>query len=709
MTVATQDQRPATPAAADVLNIDRVGVRFRAGSGTVHALREVSLSVRQHEVLGVVGESGCGKSSLALAVMGLLPPNATLSGSISLRGDELVGRSEAAMESVRGARLGIVFQDPLASLNPVYTVGYQITEALLAHQQISKAAAHQRAVELLDLVGIPSPERRSAAYPHEFSGGMRQRAVIAIAIANEPDVLILDEPTTALDVTIQAQVLQALSSVRAATDAAQLLITHDLGVIAGQADRVVVLYAGRVVETAQVDELFAAPAMPYTLGLLGSLPRLANDARGRLTPIPGSPPSLLRIDGGCPFAPRCPAVQDICRTEEPSLQPVRATEHLAACHFASDIHGRPPEDLFPPLGLARALTADAARPAVTATATTTGLPPILQARNVVKHFPARGGRRGARPGHDVVHAVCGVDLDLAAGETTALVGESGSGKSTLGRLLMNLLPPTSGEIAFHGVGTRHMRGDELRRFRRATQLVFQDPTASLDPRMTAADLIAEPLRIGGVAQRTRLARAEELIQAVGLRAAHLRRYPHEFSGGQRQRISIARALSTSPELMILDEPVSSLDVSAQAGIINLLQDLQDTLRLSYLLISHDIALVNHVAARVAVMYLGRIVETGDRHHIFTRPAHPYTRALISAVPVPDPAMERQRRHQPIAGDIPNPVDPPSGCRFRTRCPRFASDLTAAEQAKCKEEIPQLIRRDTEQPVACHFPQTLQIL
>jgi peptide/nickel transport system ATP-binding protein len=705
MTAAIQDQLPTTPAAADVLNIDQVSVRFRAGGGTVHALREVSLSVRQHEVLGVVGESGSGKSSLALAVMGLLPPNATVSGSISLRGDELVGRSEKAMESVRGARLGIVFQDPLASLNPVYTVGYQIAEALLAHQQISKAAAHRRAVELLDLVGISNPERRSAAYPHEFSGGMRQRAVIAIAIANEPDVLILDEPTTALDVTIQAQVLQALSAVRATTDAAQLLITHDLGVIAGQADRVVVLYAGRVVETAQVDELFAAPAMPYTLGLLGSLPRLANDARGRLTPIPGSPPSLLRVDGGCPFAPRCPAAQDICRSEEPSLRPVTATGHLAACHFASDIRGRPPEELFPPLGLARALTSDPARPAATAVNRLT----ILQARNVVKHFPARGGRRGLRPGHDVVHAVCGVDLDLVAGETTALVGESGSGKSTLGRLLMNLLPPTSGEIAFRGASTLHIRGDELRRFRRATQLVFQDPTASLDPRMTAADLIAEPLRLGGAGQRTRLARAEELIQAVGLRTAHLRRYPHEFSGGQRQRVSIARALSTSPELMILDEPVSSLDVSAQAGIINLLQDLQDTLKLSYLLISHDIALVNHVATRVAVMYLGRIVEVGERQHIFSRPAHPYTHALISAVPVPDPGLERQRPRRPITGDIPNPVDPPSGCRFRTRCPRFASELTDAEQAKCRQETPQLIRRDTEQPVACHFPQTLQIL
>jgi peptide/nickel transport system ATP-binding protein len=704
VTATVQDQRPAAPTGADVLTVDQVSVRFRAAGGTVHALRDVSLSIRQHEVLGVVGESGCGKSSLALAVMGLLPPNATVSGSISLRGDELVGRSESAMESVRGARLGIVFQDPLASLNPVYTVGYQIAEALLAHQHISKAAAQQRAVELLDLVGIPNPERRAAAYPHEFSGGMRQRAVIAIAVANQPDVLILDEPTTALDVTIQAQVLQALSTVRSATDAAQLLITHDLGVIAGQADRVVVLYAGRVVETAQVDELFAAPSMPYTLGLLGSLPRLADHTRGRLTPIPGSPPSLLRIDGGCPFAPRCPAVQDICRSEEPPLQPVGAIGHLAACHFASDIHGRPPEDLFPRLGLARALSTPTARPAAAA-----GLPPILQASNVVKHFPARGGRRGLRPGHDVVHAVCGIDLDLAVGETTALVGESGSGKSTLGRMLMNLLPPTSGQIAFHGVSTGQLRGDELRRFRRATQLVFQDPTASLDPRMTAADLIAEPLRIGGVPRRTRLARAEELIQVVGLRPAHLRRYPHEFSGGQRQRISIARALSTSPNLMILDEPVSSLDVSAQAGIINLLQDLQDALGLSYLLISHDIALVNHVASRVAVMYLGRIVEVGDRQHIFTRPAHPYTQALISAVPVPDPAVERQRPRRPIVGEIANPVEPPSGCRFRTRCPLFASELSAAEQAKCTQEIPQLARRDTEQPVACHFPQTLQLL
>jgi peptide/nickel transport system ATP-binding protein len=692
----------------DVLSIENLSVAFRTSGGRVQALRDVSLGIHDREVLGIVGESGCGKSSLALAIMGLLPPNASTDGVVRLRGEEVPLGSESAMESIRGARLSIVFQDPMASLNPVYTIGYQVSETLTAHGKVTKAAARDRSVELLELVGIPDAARRASSYPHEFSGGMRQRAVIAIAIANEPDVLILDEPTTALDVTIQAQVLDALANVRASSAAAQLLITHDLGVIAGQADRVAVLYAGRVVEMATAAELFAEPAMPYTLGLLGGVPRLAGGSRARLTPIPGSPPSLLGVSQGCPFAPRCPAAQDLCRAEEPPLLSIGGSGHLAACHFAGQVLGRSPEDLFPPLGMSGdlRLTERAAAPPDPSPAAG-----ILSARGVVKHFPARGTRRGGvLPSREIVHAVCGVDLDLFPGETLALVGESGSGKSTVGRLLMGIVPPTGGQVLFDGASISGIRGERLRRFRRAAQLVFQDPSASLNPRMTAGDLISEPLRVSGVSRPDRMARAGELITAVGLRTSHLRRYPHEFSGGQRQRISIARALSTSPQVLILDEPVSALDVSAQAGVINLLKDLEAALSLSYLLISHDIALVRHIATRIAVMYLGRIVEVGDRQQVFEEPAHPYTHALISAVPVPDPAIERSRpRGRLVIGDMPNPVSPPSGCRFRTRCPKFALELTEPEKEICMTDSPGLTDHGTGHPVACHFPQTLRLL
>ncbi|MFF0579406.1 dipeptide ABC transporter ATP-binding protein [Streptosporangium saharense] len=678
----------------EILRVEDLSVRFPGENGPVQAVRGVSWGLREGEVLGIVGESGSGKSTGALATIGLLPPGAEVSGSVRFRGRELTGLPERELSRVRGASVAIVFQDPLSSLNPVYSVGYQVAEAVRAHDpEISKADAFARAVELLDLVGIPDAAARAGDYPHEFSGGMRQRVVIAITMANNPDVIIADEPTTALDVTIQAQVLAALRTAREKTGAAAVLITHDLGVVAGQADRVMVMYAGKVVELGTVEDVFYRPSMPYTVGLLGSLPRLDADAGARLTPIAGTPPALDRPPAGCAFAARCPLARDVCREREPELAPVGEEGHVAACHFSAEVRERSAEEVFVPVSSVR-LAGHEAPDVPQGT-------PLVTAEGLVKDYPVRGG--GLLRGPVAVrHAVAEVSLELTAGRTLGLVGESGSGKSTIGKLLMALEEPTAGTVLLGGApavtgGRRGRRGRA-----RELQMVFQDPMGSLNPRMNALDLVAEPLRVNGVGRRERRERSLELLASVGL-GGYAGRYPHEFSGGQRQRIGIARSLALRPRALILDEPVSSLDVSVQADVINLLRDLQDALGLSYLFIAHDLSVVRHISDRVAVMYLGRIVETGERDDVFDRPAHPYTRALISAVPVPDPRAERAREHTVLRGEIPGASGPTTGCRFRGRCPVFLDRLGEAERAVCRERVPALTERGQGHPVACHHP------
>src|SRR5690606_33312412 len=526
-----------------VLEVDNLTVTFPTEDGLVKAVRGVSYQVRRGEALGIVGESGSGKSVTSLAVMGLLPKTARITGSARVLGEEVIGLDDAALSKIRGKRISMIFQDPLTSLNPVYTVGYQLAEAVLVHNDVSKQAAEKRAVELLEIVGIPYPEQRVHAYPHELSGGMRQRVVIAIAMANDPDVIIADEPTTALDVTVQAQVLSALETARKETGAALVLITHDLGVIAGHVDRVNVMYAGKLVESGSVDEIFYRPQMPYTLGLLGSLPRM-DEARGaRLTPILGTPPSLVNLPPGCPFAPRCPIAKPQCREEEPALPPINGSGDSTACHFSAELEGAKPGNLTKP---------------------------VLSARNLVKHFPVRSkGLIKRKIGE--VHAVCDVSLDLYPHETLGLVGESGCGKSTTSRLLLNLIPVTSGSVYYQGRNISELSHSEMRPYRRELQIVFQDPYASLNPRMTVFEIIAEPLRIHGLFADGGRQKVRDLLQVVGLNPEHGNRYPHEFSGGQRQRIGIARALALRPKVMVLDEPVSALDVSSQAGVINLLE------------------------------------------------------------------------------------------------------------------------------------------
>ncbi|MGE7435815.1 ABC transporter ATP-binding protein [Kitasatospora sp. NPDC001175] len=673
----------------DLLTVDGLTVEF---NGTP-AVRGVDLRLRRGETLGIVGESGSGKSVTSLAVLGLLPSTATVGGSVRLDGRELVGLPARELAAIRGRRVAMVFQDPLSAFTPVYRIGDQIVEALRIHQDLDKPTARGRAAELLDLVGIPSPDRALDSFPHEFSGGMRQRAMIAMAIANDPDVLLADEPTTALDVTIQAQVLDVLRTAQRETGAALVLVSHDLGVIAGMADRVAVMYAGRVVETAGVDELFARPRHPYTLGLIGAVPRL-DGGGGPLVPIPGSPPSLAALPPGCPFAARCPLAEDRCRATEPPL--TGADGHLAACVKAAELAERAPapSEVYPvpelPAGPADQTARDEREP-------------VLRVTGLAKTFPVLGGSVFKRKVGEV-YAVDGVELDIRRGETLGLVGESGSGKSTTLFELLRLARPEAGTIELLGQDTARLDRAAAHRLRSDIQIVFQDPMASLDPRMPVSDIVAEPLLAQGASRELIGRRVPELLRQVGLEPAHATRYPHQFSGGQRQRISIARALAVRPQLLVLDEPVSALDVSVQAGVLNLLQRLKAELQLAYLFVSHDLSVIRHLSDRVSVMYLGRTVESGAAREVFERPRHPYTRALLSAVPLPDPAAERGRERILLAGDPPSPTERHAGCPFRARCPVYAA-VPADRRGRCETEPPALATAagGRDHAAACHFP------
>jgi peptide/nickel transport system ATP-binding protein len=606
-----------------LLSVANLAVAFPTDTERVNAVRGMTFDVFAGEVVALVGESGSGKSATAMAVTGLLPEYAEVSGSIRLNGDELLGLSDNQMSQIRGKSVGTVFQDPMSALTPVYTVGDQIAEALQVHHRgMGKREAQIRAVELLELVGIAQPQRRARAFPHELSGGERQRVVIAIAIANDPDLLICDEPTTALDVTVQAQILDVLKTARDVTGAGVLIITHDLGVVAEFADRALVMYAGRAVETAPVDLLYRDRRMPYTVGLLGSVPRLDAAQGARLVPIPGVPPSLAELPRGCPFAPRCPLAIDECRAAEPELLPM-GPDHRAACIRTDQVIGRSAAEIYgvwidPP---AVASEADA--------------PVVLRVQDLVKTYKLTKGVVLRRQVGEV-RAVDGVSFELQQGRTLAIVGESGSGKSTTLHQILELTAPQSGSIQVLGTDVATLGRQARRTLRGDLQVVFQDPVASLDPRLPVFDVLAEPLQANGFDKRRTDERVAELLSIVGLRREDASRYPAEFSGGQKQRVGIARALALQPKVLALDEPVSALDVSIQAGIINLLLDLQEQFDLSYLFVSHDLSVVKHLAHRVAVMYKGKIVEQGDGEAVFTNPQHDYTRRLLAAVPQPEP-------------------------------------------------------------------------
>ena len=606
-----------------LLEVRDLTVGFSTESELVSAVRGMNFGVDKGEVVALVGESGAGKSASAMAVVGLLPEYAEVTGSVRLHGDELIGLSDERMSRVRGKSIGTVFQDPMSALTPVFTVGDQIAEAIEIHDKTTtRRAARARAVELLDLVGIAQPQQRARAFPHELSGGERQRVVIAIAIANDPDLLICDEPTTALDVTVQAQILDVLKTARDVTGAGVLIITHDLGVVAEFADRALVMYAGRAVEVASVATLYRDRQMPYTAGLLGSVPRLDAPQGARLVPIPGAPPSLASLPPGCPFAPRCPLAIDECRTAEP--EPITVgPNHTAACIRTDQVAGRTAAEIY---GVSTAPSTDVA-PKDT--------PVVLRVENLAKTYKLTKGVVLRRTIGEV-RAVDGVSFELRQGRTLGIVGESGSGKSTTLHQILDLTAPQTGTIEVLGSDVSSLDTKSRRALRGDLQVVFQDPVASLDPRLPVFEVLAEPLTANGFDKKRIDDRVSELLDIVGMRRADANRYPAEFSGGQKQRIGIARALALQPKILALDEPVSALDVSIQAGIINLLLDLQDQFGLAYLFVSHDLSVVKHLAHHVAVMFKGKIVEQGDGDQVFSNPQNEYTRRLLAAVPQPEP-------------------------------------------------------------------------
>lgn len=714
---------PARKEGSPVLEVTDLKVTFPSEDGQVHAVRGVNFTVGNGEVLGIVGESGSGKSVTSMAIMGLLDESARVEGSVRVHGVELLGRSDGYMSHIRGKVLSMVFQDPLSALTPVYSIGVQLVEALQIHQKLSKSGAEKRAIELLSMVGIPNPEVRFKSFPHEFSGGMRQRVMIAMAIANDPDLIICDEPTTALDVTIQAQILELLKTAQRETGAAVIMITHDLGVVAGMADKVAVMYAGKVVEFAGVEDVFYRPRMPYTIGLLGALPRPDEKSDSALATLDGNPPSMLKKPTACPFAPRCPLATAECLAGEPELLPVLDAErkikeigltpaavvtgeetgqiHTAACVRKDEIGEKSwtYQDIYP---IPRHIDRMAGR------RDRDKRDDVLKVDKLQKYFPLmKGAVFKRRVG--TVHAVDGISFTIKSGETMGLVGESGCGKTTTLLEILDLVKPEKGTIVVLGKDTAKLSRREKKTVRQNLQVVFQDPMASLDPRMPIFDIIAEPLKYNGFSKAKTRERVNELVELVGLERSHLNRYPRHFSGGQRQRIGIARALALEPSLLVLDEPVSALDVSIQAGVINLLDELKAKLGLSYLFVAHDLSVVRHIADRVAVMYLGVIVETGDVEEVFNRPEHPYTQALLSAIPVPDPNLERSRHRILLSGDLPSPANPPSGCRFRTRCPLFKS-MSEDMQQICIDKKPELEAPpgSTDLLTACHYPKPLDV-
>jgi len=679
-----------------VLSVRGLRVTFTGSGRDVPAVRGIDFDVRAGEVLGIVGESGSGKSVTALAVTGLLPPTARLEGSIRIGAVEVTEADPETLRRMRGRDVGMIFQDPTTTLNPVLPIGRQVIEGQVAHGFVAAGDAGAQAAELLREVDIPDPDARVGQYPHQFSGGMRQRAVIAMAMAGEKRLIIADEPTTALDVTVQAQVLAVLAKRQAQTGAAVILITHDLGVVAETADRVAVMYGGRIVENGEVGEIFRRPRHPYTVGLLRSLPRVDTVA-DRLVPIPGQPPAPSRLPGGCVFHPRCSIGRDrkLCAAEEPALLEVEPG-HGSACHYAGEVQALL-EATRPAPVLASAAVSGAA-PMAAGVARDAAVP-LLAVEGLQVHFPIRTGLLRRQTG--TVRAVDGVSLVVRAGETLGLVGESGCGKTTTGRAIMGLIRATGGSVRFGGEEVTTMGPAALRRARRNMQYIFQDPYASLNPIKTVGDIVAEPLRIHGIFDEMGgMRRVGELFELVGLSRTMLGRYPAEFSGGQKQRIGIARALALSPKLLILDEPVAALDVSIQAQVVNLLQDLQRELGLAYLFIAHDLSVVRHISDRVAVMYLGRIVEESTRDGLYATPTHPYTQSLLSAVPVPDPDRRGKGGRIVLQGDIPSPARPPPGCTFHPRC--FRAEARCAVEVPVFRDYPGLPTR-----VACHFAGPLE--
>ena len=669
-----------------LLDIRDLHTDIEIRSGVVHALSGVDLHVNPGETLGIVGESGSGKTMTALSLMGLLPQGGSVSsGQIILDGQDLTKLALKEKRKLRGTKVGMIFQDPLTSLNPTMKIGLQVCEPLRVHEKLSKKEALERAVEILKRVGMPRPEVVINNYPHQLSGGMRQRVMIAMALVCKPRILIADEPTTALDVTTQMQILDLIDELRDKYQMGVILITHDLGVVAGHTDRVAVMYAGRIVETAPTKTLFTEPKHRYTSSLMAALPERALAAGTKLFSIPGAPPSLTNLPVGCRFAARCLWATDECRAGYPDLSGDDA-------HTFSCFHPVQEGDESPAALQAKLDTQKNGDEAGAQQAPLVSSEVLLDVKEASREYESAGSGFFKRD-KGVVSAVDRVSITVKKGETYGLVGESGCGKSTMGRLIAGLERPSGGAIELDGRDLATLKGRDAVTIHRDVQMMFQDSYAAMDPRMRIDQILAEPMSIQKTGNARQIAeRIMEIIEQVGLTEEILDRYPHEFSGGQLQRIGFARSLTLAPDLIVADEPVSALDVSVQAQVLNLMKDLQAELGLSYLFISHDLAVVQYMADRIGVMYLGRIVEEGPAKEVVENPKHPYTKALIDSIPVPDPEFSHDDRAIKLTGEPPSAVNPPEGCRFRPRCP------FAGEECKIQPAL-----TDERHRVACHHP------
>jgi peptide/nickel transport system ATP-binding protein len=663
---------------APLLEVEDLEIAVTIRGGHRPIVRGISFGLRAGEVLGVVGESGSGKSMTALAIPALLPPTAKVTrGRIRFQGADLTGQSERQLSEIRGLEIGMIFQNPMTSLNPLMRIGKQVAEPLLLHGRADREAARDRVIEIFRMVSIPDPEARSRAYPNEFSGGMLQRAMIATALVNAPRLIIADEPTTALDVTVQAQVLDLLSRLNREAGSAMIFISHDLAVVSRICDRVAVMYAGRIVESGTVSEILQRPHHPYSRALISAMPSVDIMPGQRLRAIGGEPPDFGALPSGCPFHPRCPLASDRCRAEDPPL--VAGPDGRAvACWHVGETTAVP-----------------VASPGVMAPEKTPAHAegPLLEIRNITRHFRQPGGLPFSPK--RVVHALDGVSLTMNRGETLGIAGETGCGKSTLARCVLRLVDVEAGSIAFKGQDITRTSGKELRALRRNIQPIFQNPYAALNPRSTVEDVVAEPLRAHNVERPEVDRRIDEALEMVGLSPRYRKRLPHEFSGGQRQRISIARAIALRPDLVVADEPIASLDVSIQAQIINLFDDLRRSLSLSMLFISHDLRVIRLFCSHVAVMFLGQVVEHGRVEDVCGQPRHPYTAALLSAVPELDLGGATKSAPWVLKGEPPSPLTPPPGCRFHTRCPRA--------QQRCATEAPPISSEARQHEFACFYP------
>ena len=651
----------AAPSGKCLLEVRDLHTHFQTPGGTVKAVNGVSFDIDRGERIAIVGESGSGKSAMAMSLLHLLAwPGKVVGGAINLDGRDLNRMSERQLNRIRGHEVGTIFQDPMSSLDPVMRIADQMVPPIMRHLRMSQDKARAEAVSWLDRVGIPDAGRRIEAYPFEMSGGMRQRVMIAMALSCRPKLVIADEPTTALDVTIQAQIVELLRELTAETGAAMIFITHDLGLVARFAHKVGVMYAGKLVEFGAVKDIFAQPSHPYTQSLLDTIPPVDPVERKKLAQIPGFPPDMKLPLVGCAFKDRCAAAHERCFSDTPELQ-VRGPGHRAACFLPEGLGENRHKDAEPIPPLVR--NADDKV--------------VVEVFNLHKHFTGRSILPWRLP--PTVRAVNGISLSIREGETLGIVGESGCGKSTVARLLLGLDQVTSGDIYVDGMA----------------QMVFQDPSSSFNPKMTLLDIIAEPLVVTGRGARPeRESRVLELLSQVGLDPSYAARYPSELSGGQRQRVAIARALAINPSVVVADEPTSALDVSVRAQIINLMVDLKRQLRVSFVFISHDLLTVSYISDKIAVMYLGEVVEYGPAGDVFRNPAHPYTQALIAAVPMPDPVAEEARVKKPLSGELPSPLDLPVGCAFASRCPK-ATDL-------CRTTKPALQVYSGSREAACHY-------